>query len=281
MNHNLIHTRQKLRTEKLKFLKKFFTSEKRLEKMVVEKNKRIGLINMTTRLEQAQSKLEHIRNEQVENLKAIRKEHDMIPFGQPNIIGRSDIYKSVKRKYEKSRKLLKEEEKQENRIEMLEKVENFKTDNKLLKDVHIVGRSSYANVGAKTSVNNLEYFKNKLIELEKQNEEAKAYNKTKPKIKKKTLGADITKLKKKIAYLEQMQEKDQSKIIGSKAQTLIDSGAVNQWKKKPIYYFVQGLRKVALELNESGEFFISSRYPAYSDSDKTFVAELLEKELIE
>lgn len=78
-----------------------------------------------------------------------------------------------------------------------------------------------------------------------------------------------------------MQEKDQSKIIGSKAQTLIDSGAVNQWKKKPIYYFVQGLRKVALELNESGEFFISSRYPAYSDSDKSFVAELLEKKMIE
>lgn len=274
MNHDLIHTRQILRTEKLKFFKKNFTPQKNASKKWLW-NKRKGLINMATRLEQAYAKLERIRNEQVENARAIRKEHDMIPFGQPNIIGRPDIYKSVKRKYEKSRKLLKEEEQQENRIEMLEKVENFKQKNELLKDVHVVGRSSYASVGAKTSVNNLAYFKNRLLELEKQNEEAKSYNKTKPKIKKKTLGADITKLKKKIAYLEQIQEKAQNKTIGSKAQALIDSGAVTQWKKKPIYYFVQGLRKVALELNENGEFFISSRYPAYNESDKTFVAELL------
>lgn len=230
---------------------------------------------MTTKLEQAHSKLERIRNEQIANSQAIRKEHDMIPFGQPNINGRPDIYKNIKRKYEKSRNLLEEEEKQKNRIDMLTKVEDFKTNNELLKDIHVVGKSGYATVGARTSVNNLEYFKNKLIELEKQNEKAKAYNKTKPKIKKKTLGTEITKLKKKIAYLEQMKEKDQSKVIGSKAKTLIDNGAVNQWKKKPIYYFVQALRKVALELNENGEFFISARYPTHSESDKNFVEKLL------
>lgn len=126
-----------------------------------------------------------IKKEQVEVVQAIRNEHDRIPFGQPNIIGRSDIYKNVKQQYAKVRKLVEEQEKQEHRIDMLEKVEDFKKNNELLKDIHVVGKSSYATVGAKTSVNNLEYFKNKLIELEKQNKEAKAYNKTKPKIKKK------------------------------------------------------------------------------------------------
>lgn len=233
------------------------------------------MMNMATRLEQTRAKMAHIKKEQVEVVQAIRNEHDRIPFGQPNIIGRSDIYKNVKRQYTKATRLVEEQEKQEHRINMLEKIEVFKTDNELLKDIHVVGKSGYATIGAKTSVNNLEYFRNKLIELEKQNEEAKIYNKTKPARKRKTYGAEITKLKRKITFLEDIQEKDQTKTIGSKAQTLIDSGAVNQWKKKPIYYFVQGLRKVAFELNENGEFFISSQYPAYSVEDKKLVAELL------
>lgn len=226
-------------------------------------------------LEKAQTKLERIRNEQIETRSAIRKEHDLIPFGQPNIIGRRDIYKTVNRHHDKSMKLFKEEEKQERRIEMLEKVEEFKTENELIKDVHVVGKSSYATVGAKTSVNNLDYFKNRLVELEEQNEKAKAYNKTKPQRKMKTLGADITKLKNKIASLEKMQEKDQNKIVSEKTQQLIDSGAVNQWKKKPVYYFVKGVRKVALEIDDNGNFYISPYYPAYTEEDKKIIEELL------
>ncbi|MGG5373384.1 hypothetical protein IGI67_005057 [Enterococcus sp. AZ196] len=192
------------------------------------------------KLEQAQSKLNRIRSEQEENQQSIRKKHGRIPFGQPNIIGRPDIYKNVNRKYEKSITLLKEEEKQQDRVEMLEKVEQFKERNELLEDVHVVGKSSYATVGARTSVNNLEYFKNKLRDLEEQNEKAKAYNKTKPAVKMKTLGAEITKLRRKIISLEKMQERDQNKVVSEKTQELIESGAVNQWKKKPIYYFVKG-----------------------------------------
>ncbi len=56
---------------------------------------------------------------------------------------------------------------------MLEKVEDFKEKNELIKDVHVVGKSSYATVGAKTSVNNIDYFKNELKELEKANEKQK------------------------------------------------------------------------------------------------------------
>lgn len=231
-----------------------------------------------TKLETAQRKLEKIRMEQKENSLNIRKEHDLIPFGQPNIIGRPDIYKKVKRHYEKGFKLIKEEKVQENRIDMLEKVKSFKEENDLLKDVHVVGKSGYASVGAKTSVNNLDYFKAKLTELLESNERVKAYNKTKPLIKMKTLGADITKLKRKISLLEDMENKQNNQIFNDKTQELIENKSVTQWKKKPIYYFVTGLRKVALEINENGDFYVSSRYPAVSEEDKNFITQLLNKD---
>ena len=226
-------------------------------------------------LEKAIQKLEHIHSEQEATQKEIRFEHDQIPFGQPNIIGRTDIYKKVNAQYEKSRRLLQEEEKQKQVIEMLEKVQTFKTENDTLKDVQVVGNSGYATIGAKTSVNNLDYFKEKLEELEQLNVEAKQYNKTKPEIKHQTYGSEITKLKRKIAVLEEMQEKDKNKTVSEHTQKLIDDGLVNQWKKKPIYYFVKGLKKVALEINTDGNFIISKRYPAYSEDDQKLIKRLL------
>lgn len=232
---------------------------------------------MTTKLEIAKNKLGTLKAEQDEIMKAIKKEKDLIPFGQPVIIGRRDIYKDLKRYYGKSIANSIEQEKQERKIDMLEKVEEVKNENSTLKDVHVVGNTSYATVGAKTSVNNLEYFKEKLVKLEKRNEEAKAYNKTKPAVKMKTLGTEITKLKRKIQVLEDMKAKDESKVLSDHAQSLIDKGLVTQWQKKPIYYFVKGLRKVALVLNESGDFEESKKYSAYSDEDIEFVEKLLKK----
>ena len=228
-----------------------------------------------TKLEKAVQKLERIRNEQEATQKAIGFEHDRIPFGQPNIIGRPDIYKKVNQQYEKSRRLLQEEEKQKQTIEMLKKVETLKEENNTLKDVQVVGNSGYATIGAKTSVNNLDYFKEKLEELERLNVEAKRYNKEKPKIKYQTYGSEITKLKRKIAALEEMQDKDKNKTVSEHTQKLIDDGLVNQWKKKPIYYFVKGLKKVALEINQDGNFEISKRYPAYSEDDQKLIKILL------
>ena len=232
---------------------------------------------MTTKLEIAKNKLGTLKAEQDGIMKAIRKEKDLIPFGQPVIIGRRDIYKDLKRYYGKSIANSMEQEKQKHRIEMLEKVEEVKSENQNLKDVHVVGASGYATVGAKTSVNNLDYFKSKLAELEERNEEAKAHNKTKPVIKMKTLGTEITKLKRKIQMLEEMKAKDETKVLSEHAQSIIDDGLVTQWKKKPIYYFVKGLRKVALVLNESGDFEASKTYSAYSDEDIEFVEKLLKK----
>ena len=230
-----------------------------------------------TKLENAKNKLVALKEEQNEIMKSIRKEHDLIPFGQPVIIGRRDIYKDLKRYYGKSIANSIEQDKQEKRIEMLEKVEEVKSENSTLKDVHVVGKTGYATIGAKTSVNNLEYFKAKLAELEERNEEAKKYNKTKPAVKMKTLGTEITKLKRKIQMLEDMKAKDESKVLSDHAENLIKNGDVTQWKKKPIFYFVKGLRKVALVLNESGDFEISKHYPAYSDDDIEFVEKLLKK----
>ena len=230
-----------------------------------------------TQLEKAKNKLNRLKEEEKELMKAIRKEHDLIPLGQPNIIGRRDIYKDLKRHYGKSIANSIEQDKQEKRIEMLEKVEEVKSENSSLKDVHVVGASGYATIGAKTSVNNLEYFKEKLAELEEKNQKAKAYNKTKPAVKMKTLGTEITKLKRKIQMLEEMKAKDESKVLSQHAQNLIDNGLVTQWKKKPIYYFVKGLRKVAFVLNETGNFEISKQYSPYSDDDIKFVEKLLKK----
>ena len=232
---------------------------------------------MATKLEIANSKLYRLKEEQDGIMKAIRKEHDSIPFGQPVIIGRRDIYKDLKRYYGKSIANSVEQDKQEKRIEMLEKVEEVKSENSTLKDVHVVGNTSYATIGAKTSVNNLDYFKSKLVELEKRNDEAKAYNKTKPAVKMTTLGTEITKLKNKIKMLEEMKAKDESKVLSEHAQSLIDDGLVTQWQKKPIYYFVKGLRKVALELNDLGDFEASKKYLPYSDEDIKFVEKLLKK----
>jgi hypothetical protein len=234
----------------------------------------IGVDDMTE-LSKAQNKLNRINQEIEMNANLIRKENELIPFGQPNIAGRRNIYANVQRMYEKERKLTEERQKQQERVEMLQKVEELKENNELLKDVHVVGKTHYASIGAKTSVNNLEYFEAKLVELEKLNEQAKAYNKTKPEIKMKTLGAEITKLKRKIEMLEDMKTKDENKVVSDYAQQLIDDGQVTQWKKKPIYYFVKGLRKVALEIGEDGNFKPSRRYPAYNDEDKAFVENLL------
>ena len=188
-----------------------------------------------TKLEIAKNKLGKLKAEQNEIMKAIRKEKALIPFGQPVIIGRRDIYKDLKRYYGKSIANSVEQNKQEKRIEVLEKVEEVKSENSTLKDVHVVGASGYATIGAKTSVNNLDYFKSKLSELEKRNEEAKKYNKTKPAVKKKTLGTEITKLKRKIQMLEDMKNKDETKVLSDHAKNLIANGLVTQWQKKPIY----------------------------------------------
>lgn len=234
---------------------------------------------MGAKLEQAKNKLGKLYAERAEVSNSASEEFKNIPLGQPNILGRKDIYAKGKQYSEKTQRLTDSIKRQEAYIAKLEKIEQVKTDNELLKDVHVVGNSEYATIGAKTSVNNLEFFKVKLVELEKSNEEAKAHNRNRSKgeMKARTYGAEITQLKKKIQYIETLKLKaDKAKDnISEHAQSLIDSGKVNQWQKKPIFYFVKGLRKVALEINEEGEFEISKHYPVTNAEDARYVEELL------
>ena len=228
-------------------------------------------------MQQAEGKLERIRAAREASERAARSEAHAIPFGQPNIEGRGDIYKHVQQEWRRAAHLADEEERAADRVDMLEKVEKFKENNGKLQDVRVVGRTGWASVGAATSVNNLDYFKDKLARMIADNEAAKAWNKSHKDERKHTFGARITQLKKKIAYLEQMQEQVENTAISEHSQQLIDSGAVTQWQKKPVYYFVKGLRKVALTLDEHGDFQPSKRYPPMSDDAQQRVAALIQQ----
>lgn len=142
----------------------------------------------------------------------------MIPFGQPNILGRRNIYTPINKKVARACKLLVEQEQQEDRAEMLEKVERFKIQNELIRDVAVIGHSGAASVSARASVNGLKYFKQQLRELEEANKKAKAYNKTKPVIEATTYGTKITQLKNKIKSLESMRERDEKKTLSPKTE---------------------------------------------------------------
>lgn len=56
-----------------------------------------------------------------------------------------------------------------------------------------------------------------------------------------------------LEQLKERSEKGKENLL-PEVQAIIDSGRVTQWKKNPTIYFLKGYRKVALELNENGEF---------------------------
>jgi len=83
--------------------------------------------------------------------------------------------------------------------------------------------------------------------------------------------------KKRVKELETIiakAEKD-NEVMTAKTKELIESGAVTKWEKKPMYYFVKGLRKVALIINNDGDFYVSKNYPAKTDNDEQFIKNLL------
>ena len=134
---------------------------------------------------------------------------------------------------------LSEIRKQEERVKMLKLVE-------LKKEKHLT-----SNYGVETSVYNIDKLK-----------ERKQNKATRDKVK----------------LLEEIRDKAEkdTEIITKNAKYLIDNGLVKQWDKKPIYYFVVGLRKVAVVVdNKTGEFIISKKYFAKTDKDEQFVNNLL------
>ncbi|WP_158297448.1 LPD1 domain-containing protein [Enterococcus sp. CR-Ec1] len=78
---------------------------------------------------------------------------------------------------------------------------------------------------------------------------------------------------------ELIKNKDQSdkahKNISKHSQALIDSKAITQWTKNPMIYFIKGLNKVALELQEDGDFIPSEKYSAKTTKDQEVIETLL------
>lgn len=58
-------------------------------------------------------------------------------------------------------------------------------------------------------------------------------------------------------------------------EKLVDSKKLTQWTKKQQYYFVKGLKKVAVKL-ENGKLRLSKKYPPKNDNEKQYIKDLLE-----
>lgn len=86
----------------------------------------------------------------------------------------------------------------------------------------------------------------------------------------------IRKYEKRLVELEAMADFANKTQLSPGAQSLVEQGLVNQWQKQPTIYFVKGLKKVALELNEAGEFEVSSKYSPKSAADQERVNELVQ-----
>jgi len=147
--------------------------------------------------------------------------------------------------------LVKEIEEQKERVEYLEEVEELKKR----------GRDGRGHIIM--SVDNIPVIKEEIAKMEGLI------------VKKEHNRYTHTRLRKFKKSLEELEGVTESGSVSSKTRELIDSGKVNQWTKRPVYYFVKGLRKVALEIDENGDFKVSKRYPATTEADKKAVKELL------
>lgn len=228
---------------------------------------------MSTRLELAKNKLERLNNELVNQ----KSPMDGAPFGQPIVMNSTG--KRLARKLQKHQEAMFNKidaiKEQEESVENLEYRENLRN------------KGLNASGGLIKSVENLERWKLRVEKLEKERAFAKEnklnfntpytledgthfyFNSKKLKDAKET-----------VVMLESMKEKSEQTVneMSELTKELIENGSVNQWVKKPIYYFVKGLRKVALEVGQNGNFVISKKYPAVSAEDKLFISKLLQGE---
>lgn len=212
---------------------------------------------MATRLEIAERKLTRLYNEL--NTTTERAFSNMrLTNGQPMNDKRNGatFFKKQNSIEDKAINLTKEIEQQEERVAMLKR-KQYKKEN------HLTNSG-----GLQTSVKNIEALKQRIKKQEDDIAKGNVHNYSK---------AYLRKDKKKLELLEQLKEQaDKSEnIMSAKTKELIDNGQVRQWQKKPIYYFVTGLRKVALIIDENGQFKVSNQYPTKTDEDLKHINNLL------
>ena len=209
-----------------------------------------------SRLAQARRKLERLRGEQDEAISRAYS-HQALTNGQPMNDKRGGA--SFKRKQEQIEdqvfSKMDEIRQQEERVERLEHQQH-------LKEMGLNRQGS----GLEMSVQNIPRIRE---ELEKAKRGESFFTK-----------ATLKRYQEELTRLEAISEQMGKTSIQPAAQALIDEGLVNQWQKQPNTYFVKGLRRVALELTEEGEFQLSSqtKYHPKTDEERLKVDELLSKQ---
>ena len=209
-----------------------------------------------SRLAQARRKLERLRGEQDEAISRAYS-HQALTNGQPMNDKRGGASFMRKQEQIEGQVFSKMDEirQQEERVERLEHQQH-------LKEMGLNRQGS----GLEMSVQNIPRIRE---ELEKAKRGESFFTK-----------ATLKRYQKELTRLEAISEQMGKTSIQPAAQALIDEGLVNQWQKQPNTYFVKGLRRVALELTEEGEFQLSSqtKYHPKTDEERLKVDELLAKQ---
>ena len=209
-----------------------------------------------SRLAQARRKLERLKGEQDEAISRAYS-HQALTNGQPINDKRGGA--NFKRKQEQIEdqvfSKMDEIRKQGERVERLEHQQH-------LKEMGLNRQGS----GLEMSVQNIPRIRE---ELEKAKRGESFFTK-----------ATLKRYQEELTRLEAISEQMDKTSIQPATQALIDEGLVNQWQKQPNTYFVKGLRRVALELTEEGEFQLSSqtKYHPKTDEERLKVDELLAKQ---
>ncbi|QLL97393.1 toprim domain-containing protein [Streptococcus oralis subsp. oralis] len=209
-----------------------------------------------SRLAQARRKLERLRGEQDEAISRAYS-HQALTNGQPMNDKRGSASFMRKQEQIEDQVFSKMDEirQQEERVELLEHQQH-------LKEMGLNRQGS----GLEMSVQNIPRIRE---ELEKAKRGESFFTK-----------ATLKRYQKELTRLEAISEQMGKTSIQPATQALIDEGLVNQWQKQPNTYFVKGLRRVALELTEEGEFQLSSqiKYHPKTDEERLKVDELLAKQ---
>lgn len=209
-----------------------------------------------SRLAQARRKLERLRGEQDDAISRAYS-HQALTNGQPMNDKRGGASFMRKQEQIEGQVFSKMDEirKQEERVERLEHQQH-------LKEMGLNRQGS----GLEMSVQNIPRIRE---ELEKAERGESFFTK-----------ATLKRYQEELTRLEGISEQMGKTSIQPATQALIDEGLVNQWQKQPNTYFVKGLRRVALELTEEGEFQLSSqtKYHPKTDEERLKVDELLAKQ---
>ena len=209
-----------------------------------------------SRLAQARRKLERLKGEQDEAISRAYS-HQALTNGQPMNDKRGGASFMRKQEQIEDQVFSKMDEirQQEERVERLEHQQH-------LKEMGLNRQGS----GLEMSVQNIPRIRE---ELEKAKRGESFFTK-----------ATLKRYQEELTRLEAISEQMGKTSIKPATQALIDEGLVNQWQKQPNTYFVKGLRRVALELTEEGEFQLSSqtKYHPKTDEERLKVDELLAKQ---